>query len=72
MCLGLIALIWAYLPLIALILQYVPYSPHMYSSIETATLCKILEQLDHYSGRYCISKIWGIQVSSVNAVWVLI
>ena len=47
MCLylGLITLIWAYLPLIAMILQYVPYSPHnMYSSIETATLCKMFEQ----------------------------
>ena len=33
----------------------------MYSSIETASLCKILEQSDHYSWRYCISKNWGIQ-----------
>ena len=44
----------------------------MHSSIETAPLCKILGQSDHYSQRYCISKIWGIQVSSANAVWVLI
>ena len=36
--LALIIPIWAYLPLIALILPYVPYSPHMYSSIETAPL----------------------------------
>ena len=53
--------IWAYLPLIALILQYVPYSPYIciLLSTETAPLCKILEQSDHYSWRYCISKIWG-------------
>ena len=42
------------------------------SSIETAPLCKILEQSDHYSWRYCISKIWAIQMSSANAVLVLI
>ena len=60
-------------PLISLILPYVPYSPYtMHFSIETALLCKILEQSDHYSQRYCISKIWGIQMSSANAVWVLI
>ena len=35
---------------------------YMYSSIETAApLCKILEQSDHFSWRYCISKNWGIQ-----------
>ena len=45
---------------------------YMHSSIETAPLCKIVEQSDHYSWRYCILKIWGIQVSSANAVWVLI
>ena len=28
-------------------------------SIETAPLCHILQQSHHYSGRYCISKIWG-------------
>ena len=35
----------------------------MYPSIETAPLCKILEQSDHYLWRYCILKIWGIRVS---------
>ena len=48
------------------------FTLYIHSSIETAPLCKILEQSDHYSWRYCISKIWGIQVSSANAVWVLI
>ena len=69
--LGLITLIWAYLPLITPILPCVPYSPYIYmhSSIEIA---QILEQSDHYSWRYCISKIWGIQVSSANAIRVLI
>ena len=33
----------------------------MYSSIETAPPCKLLEQSDHYSWRYYISKNWGIQ-----------
>ena len=33
---------------------------------------KILKQSDHYLWRYCILKILGIQVSSANAVWVLI
>ena len=37
---------------------------YMHSSIEAAPLCNILEQSDHYSWRYWISKIWGIQVSS--------
>ena len=32
----------------------------------------LYKQSDHYLRRYCILKIWGIQVSSVNAVWVLI
>ena len=41
-------LIWAYLPLIALILPYVPYSINVYSSIEYILICKI-------------SKNWGIQ-----------
>ena len=46
-----------------------------YSSIETAHLCKILEQTsyrhqnlkqsDNYLRRYCILKIWGIQ----SVVW---
>ena len=31
-----------------------------YSSIETAHLCKIVEQSDNYSWRYCVSKNWGI------------
>ena len=71
--LGLITLIWAYLPLIALILPYVPYSPsYMHSAIETPPLCKIVEKSDHYVWRYCILKIWGIRVSSANAVWVVI
>ena len=39
----------------------------------TLPLYKILKQLDHINlWRYCILKIWGIQVSSANAVWVLI
>ena len=33
----------------------------VYSSIETAPLCKILEQSDNYSLIYCISNNWGIQ-----------
>ena len=32
------------------------FTLYMYSSIETAPLCKILAQSDHYSFRYCISK----------------
>ena len=47
------------------------FTLYMHSSIETAPLCKILEQSDHYSWRYW-GNIWGIQVSSANAVWVLI
>ena len=39
---------------------------------DTSPLYKILKQSDHYLLRYCILKIWGIQVSSANAVWVLI
>ena len=65
---GLITLIQEYLPLIALILPYIYhiyicaiFTLHMYSSIETAPLCKLLEQSDHYSWRYYISKNWGIQ-----------
>ena len=60
--LGLISLIWAYLPfncpdftICAICTLYI------YSSIEIAPLCKILEQSDHYSWRYCISKNWGLQ-----------
>ena len=68
-----VIIVLAFVPLIALILPYLPHSPHIYyNSIETASLCKILEQSDHYSLGYCISKIWGIQVSSANAVWLLI
>ena len=37
------------------------FTLYMYSSIQTASLCKILEQSNHYSWRYCISKNWGIQ-----------
>ena len=37
------------------------FTLYMYSSIETAPLCNILEQSDHYSCRYCISKTLGIQ-----------
>ena len=48
------------------------FTLYMHSSIETALLCKILEQSDHYSWKYSISKIWGIQVSSADAAWVLI
>ena len=65
--LGLITIIWAYLPLIALILPYICaiFTLYIHSSIETVPLCKIVEQSDHYSTwRYCISKIWGIQLSS--------
>ena len=43
--------IWLYLGLIALILPYVPYSPKNMYYAETAPLCKILEQSDHYSWR---------------------
>ena len=39
---------------------------------DTLPLYTILEQSDHYLWRYSILKIWGIQVSSANAVWVLI
>ena len=38
---------------------------------DTSPLYKIWKQSDHY-WRYCILKIWGIQMSSANAVWVLI
>ena len=71
--LGLITLIWAYLPLIAPDFTICAiFTLYMHSSIETAPLCKILEQSDHYSWRYCILKIWRIQVSSANADWVII
>ena len=40
------------------------FTLYMYSSIETAPLCKIVEQSDHYSWRYLHSKDLGIQVSS--------
>ena len=36
-------------------------TPDRYFSVETAPLCKMLEQLDNYSWRYCISKNRGIQ-----------
>ena len=39
---------------------------------DTLPLYKIWKQSDHYLWRYCILKIWGKQVSSANAVWVLI
>ena len=39
---------------------------------DTLPLYKIWKQSDHYLWRYYIFKIWGIQVSSANAVWVLI
>ena len=48
---------------------------YMHSSIETAPQCTILEQSHHYSWKYCILKIWGIQVSNQTitygyiAVW---
>ena len=37
------------------------FTLYVYSTIEIAPLCNILEQLDHYSWRYCISNNWGIQ-----------
>ena len=39
---------------------------------DTLPLYKMCKESDHYLWRYCILKIWGIQVSSANAVWVLI
>ena len=39
---------------------------------DTSPLYKFWKQSDHYLWRYCILKIWGIQVSSANAVCVLI
>ena len=39
---------------------------------DTLPLYKIWKQSDHYLWIYCILKIWGIQVLSVNAVWVLV
>ena len=39
---------------------------------DTLPLYKMGKLSDHYLWRYCILKIWGIQVSSANAVWVLI
>ena len=39
---------------------------------DTSPLYKIWKQSDHYLWRYCILKIWGIQVSLANAIWVLI
>ena len=39
---------------------------------DTLPLYKIWKQSDHYLWRYCTLKIWGIKVSSANAVWVLI
>ena len=42
----------------------------LYVVSDTSPLYKIWKQSDHYLWRYCILKIW--QVSSANAVWVLI
>ena len=43
-----------------------------YVTSDTLLLFTILKQSDHCLWRYCILKIWGIQVSTANAVWVLI
>ena len=37
------------------------FTLYIYSAIATAPLCTILEQSDHYSWIYCMSKNWGIQ-----------
>ena len=44
----------------------------LYVVSDTSPLYTILKQSDHYLWRYCVLKIWGIQVSSANAVWGLI
>ena len=44
----------------------------LYVVSDTSPLYKIWKQSDHYLWKYSILKIWGIQVSSANAVWVLI
>ena len=46
---------WWYLTICAI------YNHHMYSSIEAAPVCRILEQSDNYSLIYCISKNCGLQ-----------
>ena len=37
------------------------YNHHVYSSIEAAPVCRILEQSNNYSWIYCISKNWGLK-----------
>ena len=44
----------------------------LYVVLDTSHLYTIWKQSDHHLWRYYILKIWGIQVSSANAVWVLI
>ena len=39
---------------------------------DSLPLYKNWKQSDHYLWRYYILKIWGMQVLSANAVWVLI
>ena len=46
------------------IVKYLPNSDftiHIYSPIESASLCKGFEHFEKYSWRYCISKNTGIQ-----------
>ena len=45
--------------------------PDIYSSMVTAPLCKIWEQSNNFSWRYCISKHWGIQkvLSRMQLMW---
>ena len=45
---------------------------YCYVASDSSPLYKICKQSDHYLWRYLSLKIWGIQVSSANAVWVLI
>ena len=72
--LGLIILIWAYLPFNGLILPYVPYSPYICILLLRLHLCEFFFRAIGllFMAINCISKIWGIQVLSANAVWVLI
>ena len=42
-----------------------------YVASDYSPLYTILKRSDHYLWRYCSLKIWGIQVSSANAVGVL-
>ena len=44
----------------------------VYVASDSSPLYKIWKQSDYYLWRYCSLKIWGIQVLSANAVWVLI